>query len=409
VGLVDAAGSSNATAPLSDNTGRTQPARSPRSGCRVRWYCRASAVAPGEGEPVGQIHVVYDPTTAAFQTDMHEVYSELRDRYPLYVDAKGTYVLSRFDDVWRAVHDWETFSSDHVAEAAQQLPSMIYMDPPRHAALRALVSRAFTPKRVADLEPRVREVARQLIAGVDRRFDLAHEFAAPLPSIIMGELIGVPEEHRESFRTWTEAFIEVTGPEDIAGRVQNIYELFGTLLDERRRHPADDLMSALLAAEVDGVRLTDEELVGFCFLLLIAGNDTTTTLIGNGAELLARHPDQQAVLAHNPTLIPGAVIPRGARVMLLWGAANLDDREFAEPARFDIARNPKRHLGFGHGIHFCIGASLARLEARIAFEELLVHAPQFALAGEPVRFVSNWARAWQVLPVDAGPAMARAG
>jgi cytochrome P450 len=385
---------------------------------------------------VGQIHVVYDPTTAAFQTDMHEVYSELRDRYPLYVDAKGTYVLSRFDDVWRAVHDWETFSSDHVAEAAQQLPSMIYMDPPRHAALRALVSRAFTPKRVADLEPRVREVARQLIAGVDRRFDLAHEFAAPLPSIIMGELIGVPEEHRESFRTWTEAFIEVTGPEDIAGRVQNIYELFGTLLDERRRHPADDLMSALLAAEVDGVRLTDEELVGFCFLLLIAGNDTTTTLIGNGAELLARHPDQQAVLAHNPTLIPGAVeemvriesptqalprtamrdvelhdtvIPRGARVMLLWGAANLDDREFAEPARFDIARNPKRHLGFGHGIHFCIGASLARLEARIAFEELLVHAPQFALAGEPVRFVSNWARAWQVLPVDAGPAMARAG
>jgi cytochrome P450 len=170
--------------------------------------------------------------------------------------------------------------------------------------------------------------------------------------------------------------------------------------------------------------------------VLIAGNDTTTTLIGNGAELLARHPDQQAVLAHNPTLIPGAVeemvriesptqalprtamrdvelhdtvIPRGARVMLLWGAANLDDREFAEPARFDIARNPKRHLGFGHGIHFCIGASLARLEARIAFEELLVHAPQFALAGEPVRFVSNWARAWQVLPVDAGPAMARAG
>ena len=379
---------------------------------------------------------VYDPTTAAFQTDMHEVYRELRDHHPAYVDRNGTYVLSRFDDVWRAVHDWETFSSDHVAEAAQQLPSMIYMDPPRHAALRALVSRAFTPKRVADLEPRVRQVARQLLADVGDRFDLAHEFAAPLPSIIMGELIGVPEQHRESFRQWTEAFIEVTGPEDIAGRVENIYGLFGTLLEERRRRPGDDLMSALLAAEVDGTRLTDEELVGFCFLLLIAGNDTTTTLIGNGAELLARHPDQQAALVADPTRIAsaveemvridsptqalprtamrdvelhGTVIPKGSRVMLLWGAANLDDREFPDPEQFDIGRNPKRHLGFGHGIHFCIGASLARLEARVAFEELLAHAPRFTLSSEPVRFVSNWARAWRVLPVDAGPSMARAG
>ena len=372
---------------------------------------------------------VYDPTTAAFQTDMHAIYRELRDRHPVYVNAQGTYVLSRFQDVWNAVHDWEAFSSDYVAEAAEQLPSMIYMDPPRHSALRALVSRAFTPKRVADLEPRIRAVACDLLDSPSSPFDVAQSFAAPLPSIIMSDLLGVPEEHRESFRTWTEAFLEVTGPEDIAGRVENIYALFAVLLEERRRVPGNDLMSALLAAEVDGVRLTDDELVGFCFLLLIAGNDTTTTLIGNGAELLARHPDQRAELVADSRLIAAAVeemvriesptqalprttmrdvelhdtlIPAGSRVMLLWGAANLDDREFPDADRFDIHRDTKRHLGFGHGIHFCIGASLARLEARVAFEELLHRMPRYELAAEPVRFVSNWARAWRALPVMPG-------
>lgn len=369
---------------------------------------------------------VYDPTTAAFQTDMHAIYRELRDQHPVYVNEQGTFVLSRFADVWNAVHDWEAYSSDHVAEAAQQLPSMIYMDPPRHSGLRALVSRAFTPKRVADLEPRIRTVARGLLDGAGAPFDLAQQYAAPLPSIIMAELIGVPDEHRESFRGWTEAFIEVTSSDDIAGRVENIYALFATLLDERRSAPAADLMSALLAAEVDGTQLTDDELLGFCFLLLIAGNDTTTTLIGNGAELLARHPDQRAELVADPSLIPAAVeemvriesptqalprtamrdlelhdtvIPAGSRVMLLWGAANLDDREFPDADRFDIHRTIKRHLGFGHGLHFCIGASLARLEARVAFEELLARMPDYELTEEPVRFVSNWARAWRSLPV----------
>ena len=372
---------------------------------------------------------VYDPTTAAFQADMHEVYRELRDRFPVYRNSQGAYVLSRFDDVWNAVHDWEIFSSDHVAEAAEQLPSMIYMDPPRHSALRALVSRAFTPKRVADLEPRIREIARGLLHHPDSPFDVAHRFASLLPSIIMGELLGVPEEHHESFRLLTEAMLEVTGPEDIWERVEKIYALFATLLEERRRVPGNDLMSALLAAEVDGVRLTDDELLGFCFLLLIAGNDTTTSLIGNGTELLARHPDQRDELVADPRLIAAAVeemvriesptqalprttmrdvelhdtvIPAGSRLMLLWGAANLDDREFRDPDRFDIHRRMKRHLGFGHGVHFCIGASLARLEARVAFEELLLRMPRYELAEEPVRFVSNWARAWRALPVTHG-------
>jgi cytochrome P450 family 130 len=372
---------------------------------------------------------VYDPTTAAFQREMHAVYRTLRDEHPVYVAPGGTFVLSRFDDVWNAVNDWGSFSSAGVAEAAQLQPQMIYMDPPDHTSLRKLVSRAFTPKRVADLEPRVRAVADELLTkmAVTGGGDLVHEFASPLPSTIMSDLIGVPEQHRTAFQGWIEAFLEVTSPDDIAGRATNIYALFGSLLAERRDAPADDLMSALLAAQVDGDSLSDDDLLGFCFLLLVAGNDTTTSLIGNGVELLARHKDQRAELAGDPTLIPGAIeemvriesptqalprtalrdvelhgttIPAGSRVMLVWGAANLDDREFTDPEVFDIHRHSSRHLGFGHGIHVCLGAALARLEARVAFEELLSRLPEYELSGEPERYVSNWARAWRFLPLQ---------
>jgi hypothetical protein len=243
----------------------------------------------------------------------------------------------------------------------------------------------------------------------------------------MSDLIGVPDEHRAAFQGWIEAFLEVTGPDDIAGRATNIYTLFGSLLAERRQSPADDLMSALLAARVDGDSLTDDDLLGFCFLLLVAGNDTTTSLIGNGVELLARHPDQRAELAADHSLIPAAIeemlrvesptqalsrtamrevelhgstIPAGSRVMLLWGSANLDDREFPDPDAFDIHRHALRHLGFGHGIHVCLGAALARLESRVAFEELLTRSPGYELSGEPERYVSNWARAWRLLPLQ---------
>jgi cytochrome P450 len=221
--------------------------------------------------------------------------------------------------------------------------------------------------------------------------------------------------------------LEVTSPDDIAGRATNIYTLFGSLLAERRDSPADDLMSALLAAQGDGGGLSDDDLLGFCFLLLVAGNDTTTSLIGNGVELLARYKEQRAELAADPTLIPAAVeemlriesptqalsrtamrdvelhgstILAGSRVMLLWGSANLDDREFADPEEFDIHRRAPRHLGFGHGIHVCLGAALARLESRVAFEELLARSPEYELRGEPERYVSNWARAWRLLPLQ---------
>ena len=371
----------------------------------------------------------YDPSTLEFQDEIWDVYRTMRDHYPVFFDEeKQQYALSRFDDVWRAVHDHETFSSV-VAEAEHLLPQMIYMDPPRHTALRALVSRAFTPRRVAEVEQQARAVARELIDGIRARgpeCELQHELAAVLPSVVIARMIGVPEDHVPSFRSWTESFLEITEPGDYAEAANNIYGLFAELLAERRAHPRDDLMSALIGAEVDGEQLTDDELLGFCLLLVLAGNDTTSSLIGSGIVLLAADPVPRAMLVDDPSRWPAAIeelvriesptqvlprtttrdvelhgvtIPAGSRVMLVWGAANHDDREFTDPERFDVERVVTRHLGFGHGAHYCLGASLARLEARIAFEEWHAAFPDYELTEEPRRAVSIWARAFTRVPV----------
>ena len=370
----------------------------------------------------------YDPTAPGFQEDRSAIYRVLRDEHPVYFDAEHQqYALSRFEDVWWAVHAWETFSSD-VAEAQSLLPQMIYFDPPRHTALRALVSRAFTPRRVSLAEESVRTTARVLLDEIAERggCELQHEYAAILPSVAIARMIGIPDEHIPDFRSWTESFIEITGPEDFAEAAGKIYALFAELLEERRARPRDDMMTALLDAEVDGERLRDEELLGFCLLLILAGNDTTSSLIGSGTVLLARHPDQRALLLREPHRWPGAIeemirleapaqvlprtatvdverhgstIPAGSRVMLVWGAANLDDREFTDPERFDVTRTIRRHLGFGHGVHYCLGASLARLEAKVAFEEWHARFPDYELDGEPERVPSWWARAHRRVPV----------
>jgi cytochrome P450 len=370
----------------------------------------------------------YDPTAPGFQDERAEVYRVLRDEFPVYHDEVGQqYALSRFEDVWWAVHDWATFSSV-VAEAQSLLPQMIYFDPPRHTAMRTLVSRAFTPRRVAAAEEAVRTTARVLLDDIAARggCELQHEFAAILPSVVIARMIGVPDEHVADFRSWTESFIEISGPDDFAEAAGKIYALFAELLAERRARPRDDMMTALLEAEVDGERLRDEELLGFCLLLILAGNDTTSSLIGSGTVLLAGHPDQRALLVREPPRWPAAIeemirleapaqvlprtttvdverhgvtIPAGSRVMLVWGAANLDEREFADPERFDVTRRIARHLGFGHGVHYCLGASLARLEARVAFEEWHARFPTYDLAGPPERVASSWARAYRRIPV----------
>ncbi len=375
---------------------------------------------------------VYNPTAPDFQDTIYDVYRVLRDEYPCYYNAElGFYAISRFRDVWDAMGDWRRWSSEGVAEGASLLPQFIYLDPTRHDRLRELVSRAFTPGRVAGLEPRIREVTARLVGQLadNGGGDIVRDLAVPLPATIMGELIGVPPERLAHFISLAEGFLGVTDPEQIAEPAARIYEVFTGLMAERRAAPEEDLMSALLAAEVDGQRLTEEELLGFCFLLLVAGNDTTTSLIGNGSLLLADNPDQRAMLvadrsllrdaieemlrcesptqviprtAREDTEIHGVRVPAGARLQLTLGAANRDEREFPEPHRFDVRRRVRRSVAFGVGLHFCIGAPLARLESRIAFDEILRRIPNYTISAQPERIRSNWARSLKTLPVVTG-------
>jgi len=380
---------------------------------------------------------VYDPAHPDFAERAYSVYRTLRDEHPVYHDPEhGIWALSRFEDVRAAANDAIRFSSEGTSIGQGLLPMIQQLDPPRHDALRALVNEAFTARRVAALEPRIREIARELLqaAAPAGRCDFLHEIAAQLPSRVIGELIGVPAERQAAFLEWTEALVGVgsTRPdaEQVRGPAVQIYQEFAKLLAERRLERRDDLMSALLDAEVEGEHLSEEELLGFCFVLIVAGNDTTTNLLANGAVLLARHPEQRALLAREPARIPNAVeemlryespaqalpriatrdvmlhgvtIPAGAEVMLLWGAANHDEREFEDPERFDVTRRIRRHLAFGQGRHFCIGSHLARLEARVGFEELLARLPEYRLEAPPRWLSSIWARAYRSVPIAFSP------
>jgi cytochrome P450 len=380
------------------------------------------------------VPVEYDPLSEAFRLDREGVYRRLRDEAPVHLDPAGRFAaLSRFDDVRAAAVDWQTFSAV-TAEAKILRPIINDMDPPLHSNRRANLSRAFTPKRVADLEPRVRMIARSLVGRFASRgwCDIVAEFAALFPSQVIGELIGIPGDLLAECRSITDSVMRIEGPEGNASPVERADALFAALVAERRESPGDDLVSALLAVGGDGGEpLSDEEILGFCYLLLVGGNDTTTNLIGNGMELLFRHPDQRAALVAEPALIPQAVeemlrrepptqtsarqttrdvelygvtIPGDSRVLLVWGAANLDEREFPRPDRFDIYRSPERHLSLGHGAHFCMGAALARLEARVAFEELLACMPEFVILDEPERIRSVWAWGFESLRVGFEPA-----
>jgi cytochrome P450 len=375
--------------------------------------------------------VLYDPSKPEFQTTLFDVYKTMRDDHPVYCDPGGElYALTRFADVWAAAADHETFSS-RVAEANDLLPQLIFMDPPRHTALRKLVSRVFTARRVAALEDNIRTYIRGLIDSIAANgstCEFQHEYATVIPSVVVGGMIGLDEQYIAPMRTWTEAFIG-TSTTDALEAATNIYLMFAELLAERRRQPREDLMTALIDAEIDGERLSEQELLGFCLLLVLGGNDTTGSLIGSGMALLQRHPQQRELLRRDPSLWPRAIeemtriksptqalprnttrdvdlhgvsIPAGARVMLVWGAANHDEREFPDPDRFDITRTAQRHAAFGHGAHFCMGSGLARLEARLAFTEWFDRFPRCALAGQPERLTSTWARAHDSIPLRLG-------
>jgi cytochrome P450 len=378
----------------------------------------------------------YDPYLAEHQANAPETYRRLRDEAPVYHHPeRGIWAISRFEDVWNATLDLETLSTEGIEETQTLLPMLNFMDPPRHDRLRALVSRAFTFRRVNEMEGRVRGVARELLDALEgrSRCELVRAFAEPLPGRIIAEMIGVPPERRETFLSHTRCMLTtdpaLTITQSIEEPSKRIYEEFALLLDERRRRPEQDLMSALFAAEIEGEKLADAEILGFCYQLIVAGNDTTTSLIGNAAVLFAQHPDQRRLLVREPARIPNAIeevlrfeppaqalprqtrkplelhgrtIPTDQRVLLVWAAANRDEREFEAPERFDVTRKIGRHLAFGHGVHFCLGASLARMEARIAFEELFARHPEYGLEREPGWVHSRWARAHGEIAVELG-------
>ena len=376
----------------------------------------------------------YDPFKSDFQEQSHQIYRTLRDAHPAYHnEERGFWAISRFADVWAATLDLDALTTEGMEEAKALKPMLNFLDPPRHDQLRALVSRAFTFRRVQEMEPKIRRIARELIEEFASRgeCELLEDYAIPLPGRIIAEMIGVPSDRREEFLDYTRAIALGDQSKSLTASIRDpaerIYTEFGLLIEERLERRQDDLMSALIDAEIDGDRLTKDEIEGFCFQLIIAGNDTTTTLIGNGAVLLEQHPDQLALLAREPDRIPNAVeemlrfeppaqalprrarrdfelhgqtIPEDARVLLVWAAANLDEREFEDPERFDVERKIKRHLALGHGTHFCLGASLARLEARVAFEELLARIPEYAVTRQPEWITSRWLRGHEEIRIS---------
>jgi cytochrome P450 len=315
--------------------------------------------------------------------------------------------------------------TDHAAFSSRYGPDwLIFADPPRHTKLRALISQAFTPRSVANLEPRIRELSRDLLDSIIERgeMDLAADYSVPLPTLVIAEMLGIPAASRPRFTRWNDVLLDMSytipGGGDEAGVVAafeaataEMGDYLAGLLDERRARPKDDLLTRLVQAEVDGERLTHEEILGFFQLLLLAGSETTTNLVNNAVLCFAEHPDQLDRLRGRMDLLPsvieevlryrsplqwmyrvptrdvelhGQVIPAGKLVLAMIGSANRDPRQFPDPGRFDITRDPNPHVAFGHGVHFCLGAPLARLEARIALADLLGRLKGLALAsGEP--------------------------
>jgi cytochrome P450 len=353
-------------------------------------------------------------------------YREMRQGPGIAYDDKfKSWNVFRYDDAQRILNDHVGFSS-RPRGGGPGLPSIVGMDVPRHRQLRSLINQAFTPRTVEQLAPRIGEITQQLIDKVIDRgeMDLMQEFAYPLPIAIIAELLGIPVEEQATFRRWSETLItgprtdEKRGRSYAAEREENLRDLnayFLAKLEERRRQPRADLMSRLLAAEVDGERLSETDLLEFCRLLLIAGYETTAYLIGNAMLAFDEHPEVAAELRQDAALLPGAIeevlrcypsvagtmrtttddteiagqrVERGQAVIVWIGSANYDEQHFADPERFDPHRSPNRHLAFGFGIHFCVGAPLARLEARIALQALLQRLPglrgELATPFEPV-------------------------
>ncbi|HEU0073927.1 MAG TPA: cytochrome P450 [Dehalococcoidia bacterium] len=398
----------------------------------------------------------FNPLDPRLRTDPYAIYRELREEAPIYWQPMmQTWVLTGYQDILDVLRDHASFSSERTRAKnalVQQLesyrlssgplgttPTMLSIDPPAHTRMRSLANKAFTPRVVERSRPHIAEIANELLNALPQpgSLDVVADIAVPLPMIVIAEVLGVPVTDRERFKAWSGDIAASLGgpfqPQDVLDRARDssnaIAGYFRDLISKRRGEPRDDLISALMAAEEQGELLSEDELIATCILLLIAGNETTTHLIGNGMLTLLRNPDQRRRLQADPLLIDTAVdeilryegsvqmtsrvvdhdlefrgqrFEEGQVVLLLLGAANRDPAQFPDPDHFDVARRPNRHLAFGQGIHYCLGAPLALAEAQIAFQTLLHRLPEPEAAFEEPEWGQNFVlRALKRLPITS--------
>ena len=391
--------------------------------------------------------VQFNPMDPAFVADPYPTYRRLRTEDPVHHSPLDFWVLTRYDDVVAALRDPRLakeaiapFLAARFGAPVPQMLSMLDRDPPDHTRLRSLVSKAFTPRVVEGLRPHIQQIVDGLIARVADRgeMDLIEDFAYPIPVIVICQMLGVPMEDRDRFRAWgldiARGLDSILLPPDSPVRERSIAarrglaEYFRALIAQRRSSPRNDMLSALIAAEEAGDKLNEDELLATSILLLIAGHETTVNLIGNGMLALLRHPDQLRLLRERPDLIGSAVeellrydgpvqrtaripsadvtfggrtIKAGEMVMPFIGAADRDPAQFPDPDRLDITRADNRHIAFGWGIHFCLGAPLARVEGQLAINTLAQRLPQLALAtDQPEHRQSLTLRGLTSLPVS---------
>ena len=376
---------------------------------------------------------LFDP---AFKSDPYPAYARLRSEEPIHrttlPDGRGVWLITRYEDVLavlkdeRFVKDWRKAMTPEQLAQIPPIPdvlkplssNMLDTDPPDHERLRALVSRAFTPRLIERMRPRVQAIADSLLDAVqDRgRMDLIDDYAFPLPITVIAELLGVPAEDRNSFREWSDAAVSGDSSQEYVENVliphmHAFLDYLRAMFDEKRENPKEDLISALVRAEEAGDKLSEDELLGMVFLLLVAGHETTVNLIGNGTLALLQHPEQLRKLKEDPALIKpaieellrydgpveaaterfaredvevgGSVIPRGEMVLVVLASADRDPERFADPDDLDITRTHNKHLAFGKGIHHCLGAPLARMEGQIAISTLLRRMPNLRLGTSP--------------------------
>jgi len=390
--------------------------------------------------------ICWDPFDREIAADPYPIYRRMRAEAPLYYnEPHDFYVLSRADDVLRGLNDWQTFSSARgpileVIKANIEIPpgTLLMEDPPSHDIHRRLLSRLFTPRRIAEIEPQIRDLCIRCLDQLDRvdRFDLMTSFANEVPMRVIGMLLGVPEADQLTVRENVDAMMRTKPgqPMQVKDPFANT-EFYADYIDWRIEHPSDDLMNELLNAEFEDETgttrtLTREELLTYVMVLAGAGNETTARLIGWLGSLLARHPDQRAELVADPALIPNAIeetlrfeptghaiaryvttdvelhgqtVPAGSAMMLMVASANRDERRWTDGEEFDIHRKIGQNLTFGFGTHYCLGNALARLEARVALEEFLPRFPRWDVSWDEAELSSSSTmRGWKTLPIVVG-------